>query len=131
MLQEVSSSRATYLARVPSFEVVGSNAGFILNVGLHDHQALIDDRRAAKAPLLARKFGKSSDESAEIQLLEQVSIEVEAEEFFGSEEGDQMDAVGDGRRVGMAGLHMSPDLGHSFANDPLPDYPQCLGPGQK
>ena len=54
--------------RLPGLHVRRQHERFVLRVALHDHQVLVDDRRARRAPLVLRQVVGAGVEHAEVHL---------------------------------------------------------------
>src|SRR4029079_19707223 len=92
-----------------------------LNVALHDHHVLVDDRRAADAPLVVGIEEPAGVEDPEVLLPELLAFEVERVEPLRTERHDDVPAVGDRRRRCLARLGVPLRLRDAFGRDAVPD----------
>ena len=118
--QDGSSSRDVLHAISPSDEPQRDQERVLLLVALHDHQVLVEDRRAGRAPLVARVVVGADVEAPEVALPLEVAREVVGVEPLRPEEGDHVAPVGRRRRVRVGGLDVPLLLRHSRVGGALP-----------
>ena len=104
-------------------DVGGEHEGLVLRVALDDHQVLVDDRRARRAPLVLGQVVGAGVEDAEILLPHQLAAHVEGVEALRAEERDDVTAVGRGRRVGVGRLDVTLLARHALVRRGLPVGP--------
>src|SRR5262249_12697055 len=95
--------------------------GVALDVALHDHEILVDDRRAADAPLVIGIEEPAGVEHAEILLPQELSVEVVRIQPLRTERHDHLLAVGDRCRRRLARFRMPLRLRDAFVGDFVPD----------
>ncbi len=87
-------------------DVEGREERVLLHVGLNDHDAVVDDRRAGESPLRFRCREESGVEHAEVLAPELLAREVVDVQPFRPEDRRQVRAVRGERRVGLRALRV-------------------------
>ena len=124
--------RGDVLARRPPdvgavLDVQRGEEGALQDVGLDQHQVLVDHGRAGELPLRVRRHVVGRVEHAEVALPERLAGHVEGVEPLGAEEREQVAAVGGERRGGVRRLRVALHLRHGGQHRPLPqDLPGPL-----
>ena len=123
--RHVLSRRAPKL--VPIEDVEGGDERILLHIAEHDHFALVNNGRTAKAPLRGGRCVVARVHRAEVLFPEQLSIGIEAKQPLAAKDGHDVPAIRRGRGVAMRGLGVALHFRDGLHGERIPeDFPGGL-----